>query len=179
VEGYNKILYSEELNKKTKIQNMVQTTKYKNEEDQKFDYSIINKHNPDIALNINKYIDDDHLLKTRKAIYSQIKHYFNFLKNQNEIEKINSSTLSSSSSSSKKKKVFRIKKKSNNNSEILNSQENLDFDNKKNINNNIFLKYLYENKHFSIIATIRKSSLIKLYGIILGNYIYEKIFRKD
>jgi hypothetical protein len=161
VEGYNKILYSEELNKKTKIQTVIQNNKFKTENDQKIDYSIINKYNPDIALNLNKYIEENnHLTKNRKAIYNQMKNYLNSL-NKIEIK------------SSKKKKVFKIKKKPQKKLEIYSDSICMDY--KKNVSN-IIIKYLYEKKHFFILARIRKSLLIKSYGFILGNLINDKIF---
>ena len=155
------MLYSEDVNKKTRIQNALQSKKAvggDNSQD-KIDYKSINKYNPDLAVNVNKYMDDDLIALKKKAIFKSLKNYLGSLEENKE--------------KNKKKKVYRIKKRKSSDApadaqNIREEVENTNADNKNSFND---LEGLSRNAY-------RKSLLIRLYGFYLGNLVFEKIFSK-
>lgn len=162
----NKALYSEEVNKKVRIQNLVQSQKNEGEsrKNEKIDMGLINKYNQDISVNINKYIEEDLLIKKRKAIFKTLKAYLLSLEKQKE--KI------------KKKKVYRIKKRKPSDIESEDIMKKIEEDEKNVIKKqeikNEFIRDLDQNT----ISAYRKSLLISLYGFYIGNIIYDTVFSK-
>jgi len=157
------MLYSEDVNKKVRIQNAVQSKKDINETNkiEKLDYNLINKYNPDVSVNINKYLDDDLLAIKKKAIFKTFKNYlFTF----EEIKEKN-----------KKKKIYRIRKRKPTYAQM---------DNQTISREEVFSSNLEKNNYnFNDIEELskeayKKSLLIRLYGFYLGNLIYEKVFLK-
>ena len=160
------MLNSEEVNKKVRIQNIVQSSK-NNIETDKIKLNLINKINPDISINLSKYYEEDIIKIKRKALFNSLKNYLtNFEEN---IEK------------NKKKKIYRIKKR-NKNVDKLNVEIN-----KINLEENKFdLKINDEQKkindftdlQMSSLNAFRLSLLIRLYGFYVGRKINDRVFSK-
>lgn len=88
------MLYSEEVNKKTKIQNLL--NKQNNGFNEKNDSSLINKISPDIFVNINKYAERDLTKLNYSIFFKSMKNYFKDITDKPNIYS--------------KKKIFKIKK---------------------------------------------------------------------
>jgi len=155
------MLYSEDVNKKVRIQNAVQSKKAIGEDNyrDKIDYKSINKYNPDLAINVNKYMEDDLIAMKKKAMFKLLKNYLGSLEENKE--------------KNKKKKVYRVKKRKQLDApaDAQNIREELKNTNADNSNSYNDLEELSKNAY-------RKSLLIRLYGFYLGNLVYEKIFFK-
>ncbi len=156
------MLYSEDINKKVKIQNKIQFEE-KNGKDylkERINYELVNKYNPDLSANIHKYMDEELIKEKKKALFKKLKN--NLLSSKNNINL------------HEKKIVYRIKKRKkeeiDKNESKLNREKNEIYHNiQKDVNQFPEIKMKMREEY-------RKLLLIKLYGFYIGNIINKKIF---